>query len=79
MRLTPQDVLEHALDASILTEDEREKLRETMASALTLMSLEVDWIGGTDAEDDPPRATGCGPYRRPEGLSAGARYLRGEA
>lgn len=78
MRLTPHAVLEHALDAAVLTEDEKDNFRQNLAASLVLMHMDFVGYAGTEAEDDCPRELGS-KHARPEGLSAGARYLRGEA
>ena len=83
MKITPQSVLEQALEASALTEDEKEDLRDTHGAALVLMAVDIigeseSLIGGSGpGECDVPREVGsrCGAAR--EGLTAGAAWLRG--
>lgn len=78
MRLTPQAILEHTMHHPPHTEEERQELREALAASLVLMHMDFVGYAGTEAEDDCPIELGS-KYGRPEGLSAGARYLRGEA
>lgn len=51
-----------------------------MHAAKSIANESGQWssYGGTDGESDCPREPGS-KYARPEGLSAGARYLRGGA
>lgn len=91
----PLALLEEALRHSDLTEPAKESLRQRMQAAEVEAVMDGaraarerarreyergvgSALGGTDAEDDCPREPGS-KHARPEGLSAGARYLRGGA